>query len=134
MRDLRRSGLRVYDRAESRRSVGGAARPGTPLQSPFGETPIGVPPRRCPPAHRTVRSSPYCGFVALHAQPGLSGWVDIAVADFEDRAVDEIIQQIVADVVVNPEALLLNDRVRRGEVDLQASSQRDRAERAVRGE
>ena len=74
-------------------------------------------------------------FVDLDTQSRAGQPPNMAIDEHEDRRVDEVVEQIVAGVVVvDAQALLLDQEVRRGEGDLQARRERDRPQRAVRRE
>lgn len=59
---------------------------------------------------------------------------DAPVLELEDGSVGEVVQKAGPGVVVDAEALLLDQEVGGGEAHLEAAGERDRAERAVRGQ
>ena len=72
--------------------------------------------------------------IDLNAQPGPRRDVDHAVFIVEDRGVGDVVEQVVARVVVDAQALFLDERVVAAGIDLQAGGERDRAQRAVQRE
>jgi hypothetical protein len=57
-------------------------------------------------------------------RPGPSGRSDIVADEPEHAGVDQVVQQVIADVVVQAEALLLDEEVRRSKRHLQAGLRR----------
>ena len=65
--------------------------------------------------------------IDLNAQPGPRRDVDHAVFIVEDRGVGDVVEQVVARVVVDAQALFLDERVVAAGIDLQAGGERDGA-------
>src|SRR5215213_8504354 len=100
-------------------------------ESPFSEgsvlmTPDGVPPEM-------ALSGPVLDVVLvdLDTQARAAGDGDEAICVREYRRIGEVVQQVVVDVVMNTEALFLDEGVVGAGVDLQAGGKGDGAERAV---
>src|SRR4051812_35693377 len=72
--------------------------------------------------------------VDLDAQAGRGEPLDVPGHEGQRGLVEAVVEHLGAKVVVDADALFLDEVVRRGETDLQAGRQGDRAERAVRGE
>ncbi len=76
----------------------------------------------------------YRGLVDLHAQAGRLPAADGAFGERERRAVDDVVEQFRVGVVVDADALFLDQEVGSREGDLQAGGERERPEWTVRGE
>ena len=101
------------------------------LGSPFGDTPVVMAPHWVVPVYVE-----FCAFtdvvdVNVDTETGAVRQVDVAIFVVEDRRVDEVVEDIIALVVVNVEALFLDERVRRDGIDLQTRRECNRPERAV---
>jgi len=69
--------------------------------------------------------------VDFDPEPGVLRQGDVAALVLEGRRVGDVVQQVVALIVMNVETLFLNERVRRAGVDLDERRQRNRSEWAV---
>ena len=92
-------------------------------------SPDGVPPAV---AHR--RPLLDVVFVDLDPEPRPVGDLHVAIGVVEDLWVLDVVEEVVALVVVDAEALLLDEGVVAVGVDLEIHRQRDRPERAVQGD
>jgi hypothetical protein len=90
-----------------------------------------VPPNRIAPPVADLGALGDIVLVDFDAQARASGNGDEAFRVVEHRPIRQIIEQVIADVVVDAEALLLNEGVVGTPVDLQAGGERNRAERTV---
>jgi len=74
---------------------------------------------------------PYVFLIDFNAKPRTVRNVYVAVLEVHDFGVDKVICQVVALIVSDALTLLLNKRVVRGCIDLQAGSECDRTKRAM---
>src|SRR4051794_24353124 len=102
--------------------------------SPLGDHPVGRPPDRVAPAMTGLRGFADLGFIDFHPQAGAGQAMDKTVLIFEDIRIDQVVQQIAALIVMNPQALLLDKSIWRAEIDLQAGGETDRPERTMRSD
>src|SRR4051794_21158443 len=70
--------------------------------------------------------------IDLDAESRPPGPIDEAGAVMEHGGIHQVVQKVAPLVVMNAEALLLDEGIRSAEVDLQGGSETDRAEWAVR--
>ena len=75
-----------------------------------------------------------CRLVDLDPEPGAGEAFDVPVHEAEWLGIEEVVEHLGALVVVDSDALFLDEVVRSREADLQARGERKRAERAVRRE
>src|SRR3954452_14911167 len=101
------------------------------FSSPFRDGAVIVPPQGVSPSVPLGGAFDDVLFVDLDAEARTRRDVHVPVAVVEHRGIDEVVEQIVGGVVLDSEALLLDDGVVASGVDLQARCQRDRSQRAV---
>src|SRR5690606_39423775 len=104
---------------------------GGPAGLPFGEAAVGVAPERAAPAVSHRGALAHVVFIDFDAPAGTLRDGHHAVLVGERLAVADVVEQVVVGVVVDAQALFLDEGVVAAGVDLQAGRQRDRAERAV---
>src|SRR5215212_8121551 len=100
-------------------------------ESPFSEGSVLMTPDGVPPAMALSGPVRDVVLVDLDTQARAAGDGDEAVRVREYRRIGEVVQQVVVDVVMNTEALFLDEGVVGAGVDLQAGGKGDGAERAV---
>src|SRR6266508_1997870 len=88
--------------------------------SPFRERPVVVTPHRVTPRMPSLVSGTDGLLVHLDPETRPVQPVDVAVDEPEDGRIDDLVEQVVVRVVVDAQALLLDQEVRRREGDLQA--------------
>src|SRR5690606_10478402 len=94
--------------------------------SPLGKAAIGVTPDRITPAMPRLRPFDHVRLVDLDAQARPVGDLHEPILIVKNRWILDIVKQVVAFVVVNPEALLLDEGVVADAVQLQAGCQGNR--------
>src|SRR5690606_24295676 len=98
---------------------------------PLGDRAVAVPPDRRAPAMAGGGGAAHCRLVHLDAEAGAGGDQQLPVLEGEAVPGQRVVAQIALRVVVDAEALLLDEGVVADGVDLQAGGQRDGAERAM---
>src|SRR4029450_886814 len=99
--------------------------------SPFGDGSVGVPPEWVAPPVALLGPFRDIVLVDVDAQTGADRESDKAFGIVEHRAIGQIVEQITAHVVVDTEALLLDEGVVRTAVDLQTGGECNWAEGTV---
>src|SRR6478735_6600342 len=98
----------------------------------FCDVSVGVAPHRSAPGVAALVRCPHHGLINFDAESGPGEPLDVAVDELERRLVHHVVQDFGALVVVDPDALFLDEEVGRGEAHLQAGRERQGAQRAVR--
>src|SRR6185437_11533337 len=111
------------------RAAGGRA--GAGAASPLGDGAVGVPPDGVAPPVSFAGPLADVVLVDLDAEARPGGDGDVPGGVGERAGFREVVEQVVGDVVVNAEALLLDEGVVGAGVELQAGGERDGPERAV---
>jgi hypothetical protein len=104
------------------------------LTLPFRNGPVFPPPDGVFPIVADIRCPSHGFFIDLYPQPRTCRDVHEAVLVLEDSGILKIIVEFSALVVVNPQALFLNKRIRKARVQLKARRERNRSERTVNGD
>ena len=97
------------------------------LALPFCNRPVFSPPDGVSPIVADIRCPAHRFFIDLDPQPRACRDVHITVLVLEDNRVHEVVFEFRAFVVVNPEALFLNNGIRKACVQLKARRERDRS-------
>src|SRR5699024_1846733 len=87
---------------------------------PFCDTAVGVPPYRVLPAVANVAAFAHIVFVDFYAEARLIRNLHMTIRIFEDRRIFDVIEYVVPPVVVDAEALFLDDGVIACRIYLQA--------------
>src|SRR5690606_16016192 len=99
---------------------------------PFRYRSVLLPPYRISPSVADRGHLPHLLFVHFDPEPGPCQIAHKTVFISEYGGIFQIVEQIRTLIVMNAEALLLDECIRRARVQLQASGEGDRTERAVR--
>src|SRR5699024_11679840 len=100
------------------------------MDSPFRERAVSVTPDGIAPPVSFGGSFADVVFVDLDAETRSSWNTDHAVVVVEHRRVGDVVEQVIARVVVDAQALFLDEGVVAAGIDLQAGGERDRAQGA----
>src|SRR5690606_15034495 len=95
---------------------------------------IGVTPERGSPGNAAAVGLANGALIDLDAQARRGQQLEVAVDELQRFGVSHVVEHLGALVVVNADALLLDEEVRGRERDLQAGGKSEWPERAVRGE
>src|SRR5690625_2409395 len=101
--------------------------------SPLRERSVVMAPQRWPPTVALPIRLTYCVLVHAHAQPRGFGAQDVSVGEGEDLGVQNVVEQFGVLVVVDADALFLDEEVGCGKSDLEARGQGQGTEWTVGG-